>query len=101
MPRTLTCRRSAFYPELWDACLAVSDPDKQIYGWGVTINRSGDGDWFRDRVPHGWGAYVQDETGHYVTVDTPADGRGHDGHDQPLHGQEVGADAAAGRARLD
>jgi multiple sugar transport system substrate-binding protein len=59
------------YPDLWDACLQVSAPDKEIYGWGVTINRSGDGDWFRHRVTHGWGAYKMDETGNYVTFDSP------------------------------
>jgi len=59
------------YTDLWDACLDVSDPDNELYGWGVTINRGGDGDWFRNRVMHGWGAYVQDETGQYVTFDSP------------------------------
>jgi len=59
------------YPDLWAACLEVSNPDKQIYGWGVTINRSGDGDWFRYRVYHGWGAYIQDQTGQYVTFNSP------------------------------
>jgi ABC-type glycerol-3-phosphate transport system substrate-binding protein len=59
------------YPDLWEACLEVSNPDEQIYGWGTTINRSGDGDWFRNRVMHGWGAYLQDETGQYVTIDSP------------------------------
>ncbi|MBM4457219.1 MAG: extracellular solute-binding protein [Chloroflexi bacterium] len=59
------------YPDLWEACLAVTDPGKQVYGWGVTINRCGDGDWFRNRVMHGWGAYIQDETGQYVTINTP------------------------------
>jgi multiple sugar transport system substrate-binding protein len=44
---------------------------RELYGWGVTINRSGDGDWFRNRVQHGWGAYKQDETGNYVTFDSP------------------------------
>ncbi len=59
------------YKDLWEACLAVSDPSKQLYGWGVTINRCGDGDWFRNRVIHGWGAYIQDETGQYVTINSP------------------------------
>jgi multiple sugar transport system substrate-binding protein len=59
------------YPDLWDACLQVSAPDKELYGWGVTINRSGDGDWFRNRVQHGWGAYKQDETGNYVVFNSP------------------------------
>jgi len=59
------------YTELWETCLEVSDPDNELYGWGVTINRCGDGDWFRRRVMHGWGAYRQDETGQFVTFDTP------------------------------
>jgi multiple sugar transport system substrate-binding protein len=59
------------YNDLWEACLDVSDPDKELYGWGVTINRGGDGDWFRSRITHGWGAYIQDETGQYVTIDSP------------------------------
>lgn len=59
------------FTDMWQACLEVSDPDNELYGWGVTINRCGDGDWFRSRVTHGWGAYIQDETGQYVTIDTP------------------------------
>jgi multiple sugar transport system substrate-binding protein len=59
------------FPEIWDACLQVTDPGKELYGWGVTINRSGDGDWFRGRVMHGWGAYVQDESGKFVTFNSP------------------------------
>jgi multiple sugar transport system substrate-binding protein len=59
------------YTDLWEACLQVSNPDKELYGWGVTINRSGDGDWWRYRVQHGWGAYKQDETGNYVTFNSP------------------------------
>jgi len=59
------------YPDLWEACLAVSDPSKELFGWGVTINRCGDGDWFRNRVTHGWGAYWMDETGQFVTINSP------------------------------
>ncbi len=59
------------YPDLWEACLEVSDPTKELYGWGTTPNRSGDGDWLRFRVQHGWGAYKQDETGQFVTFDSP------------------------------
>lgn len=59
------------YTDLWEACLEVSDPDNELYGWGTTINRSGDGDWYRYRVQHGWGAYKQDESGKFVTFDSP------------------------------
>lgn len=58
------------YTDLWEACLEVSNPDEELYGWGVTINRCGDGDWFRNRVQHGWGAYIQDESGKFVTLDS-------------------------------
>jgi multiple sugar transport system substrate-binding protein len=59
------------FTDMWEACLEVSEPENEIYGWGVTINRCGDGDWFRHRVKHGWGAYVQDESGQFVTFDSP------------------------------
>lgn len=59
------------YPELWETMLEVTRPDEEMYGWGTTINRSSDGDWFRNRVMHGWGAYKQDETGRFVTFNTP------------------------------
>lgn len=58
------------FTDLWEGCLEVSDPDNEMYGWGVTINRGGDGDWFRRRVMHGWGAYIQDESGQFVTFDS-------------------------------
>jgi len=58
------------FTDLWMRASSVG-PAKELYGWGVTINRSGDGDWFRNRVQHGWGAYKQDETGNYVTFDSP------------------------------
>lgn len=59
------------YTDLWETLLELSKPDKELYGWGVTINRCGDGDWFRRRVLHGWGSYRQDETGEYVTFYSP------------------------------
>ncbi len=59
------------FTDLWDACLSVSDPGKELYGWGTTINRSNDYTWFRTRAQHGYGAYKQDETGQFVTFDSP------------------------------
>ena len=72
--KSIDVQKIRSYTDLWEACLAVSNPDKQLYGWGVTINSSNDETWFRTRVQHGWGAYMQDETGQYVTINTPADG---------------------------
>jgi len=69
--KNIDLQKIRLYPELWEACLTVTDTAKQLYGWGVTINRCGDADWFMYRVMHGWGAYIQDETGNYVTINTP------------------------------
>lgn len=57
--------------ELWETLLDVTKPEKELYGWGVTINASNDGNWFRRRMFHGYGAYRQDETGQYVTFNCP------------------------------
>lgn len=59
------------FDELRDACMAVSDPDNQMYGWGMTVNRSGDAGYLINRVVHGWGATYTDETGELVTIDSP------------------------------
>ncbi len=58
------------YDDLREACLAVSDPSKEMFGWGNTINRSGDGNTMIYRVLAGWGSKWTDETGQYVTMDT-------------------------------
>lgn len=59
------------YEELAEACLEVSDPDNELWGWGMTVNRGGDGGWFITRVLQGWGAPWVDETGQFVTMNTP------------------------------
>mgnify|MGYP003572198063 CR=1 FL=1 len=59
------------YDELAAAAMEVSDPDNELWGWGMTVNRGGDGGWFIQRVLHGWGATWVDETGDYVTIDSP------------------------------
>ena len=59
------------YDELRDACLQVSNPDKQIWGWGMTVNRGGDGAYLVQRVIQAWGGSFADETGQYVTIDSP------------------------------
>jgi multiple sugar transport system substrate-binding protein len=58
------------YPELLEGCLAVSRPEEEIYGWGVTINRSSDANYFINRVKTGWGASWQDETGQYINCNS-------------------------------
>lgn len=59
------------YDALRDACMEVSDPSKEQWGWGITINRSGDGNNQIYRTIHGWGATWTDETGQYVTMNVP------------------------------
>ena len=57
------------YDKLREACLAVSTDD--FYGWGITINRSGDGNSIIQRIKCGWGAGWQDETGQYIRTNSP------------------------------
>jgi multiple sugar transport system substrate-binding protein len=59
------------YDELREVCMEVSDPSKEQWGWGITINRSGDGNTQIYRTIHGFGATWTDETGQYVTMNTP------------------------------
>lgn len=59
------------YDELREACMEVSDPDNEMWGWGMTVNRGGDGGYLVNRVLNGWGAYWVDETGQYVEINTP------------------------------
>ena len=57
------------YADLREACLEVSTAD--LYGWGITINRSGDGNSIIQRVKCGYGAGWQDETGQYIRTNSP------------------------------
>lgn len=59
------------YEALREVCMQVSDPDNELWGWGMTINRSGDGNYLFNRVLHGWGGTWTDETGQYVTLESP------------------------------
>ncbi|MCA9836051.1 MAG: extracellular solute-binding protein [Trueperaceae bacterium] len=59
----------------WDgrreAALEVSDPDNQMWGWGVTVNQSGDGHGFIMNIIHSFGGSITDETGLKVNFDSP------------------------------
>jgi multiple sugar transport system substrate-binding protein len=59
------------YVDLADIALKISKPDEELYGWGMTVNRSGDGNYLINRIKTGWGASWQDETGQFITVNTP------------------------------
>ena len=59
----------------WDdrreAALAVSDPANNMWGWGMTINRSGDGHGLILGVIQSYGGSFTDETGLRVTFNSP------------------------------
>jgi multiple sugar transport system substrate-binding protein len=59
------------YDELREACMEVSDPAKEMWGWGMTVNRGGDGNWMTHRLIHSFGATWVDESGQNVTIDSP------------------------------
>lgn len=54
-----------------DAALAVSDPDNNFYGWGFSVNRSGDAHGLISGVMQGFGGSFTDESGLIVTFNSP------------------------------
>lgn len=54
-----------------DAAVKMSDPSKQMYGWGLTVNASGDGDSSTLTAIHAFGGRLVDETGQKVTFNSP------------------------------
>jgi multiple sugar transport system substrate-binding protein len=59
------------WDEYRDAALAVSDPDNQMWGWGFTVNRSGDAHGLIDGVIKAFGGTISDETGMVVNFNSP------------------------------
>lgn len=54
-----------------DAALAMSDPENQFWGWGITPNQGGDGFNFVTSIMLAHGGSFTDETGQVVTFDSP------------------------------
>ena len=54
-----------------DAALKVSNPDKKMWGWGMTINKSGDGHGLIVGVIQSFGGTFTDESGQKVTFNSP------------------------------
>ncbi len=54
-----------------DAALAVSNADKKMWGWGMTINKSGDGHGLIVGVIQAFGGSFVDETGTKVVFNSP------------------------------
>jgi multiple sugar transport system substrate-binding protein len=61
--------------DTWDkrreAALAVSNPDKKMWGWGLTVNRSGDGHGFILNVIQSFGGSFTDKSGLKVIFNSP------------------------------
>jgi multiple sugar transport system substrate-binding protein len=60
-----------YYETMRDSALAISKPDENMWGWGVTVNRSGDGNAAVQNVIFRYGGHLQDETGDKVTFNSP------------------------------
>jgi multiple sugar transport system substrate-binding protein len=56
---------------LRDACLEVSDPAASMYGWGATVNRSGDGHGLVVDILHNWGGHLTDAEMTQLTFNSP------------------------------
>jgi multiple sugar transport system substrate-binding protein len=59
------------FDKLRTSALAVSDPAQNMWGWGMTVNRSGDGASLVQEVMYRFGGHLQDETGQIVTFNSP------------------------------
>jgi multiple sugar transport system substrate-binding protein len=54
-----------------EAALAISDPANNRWGWGITVNRSGDGRAIATSVFLAHGSQIQDESGEKITFNSP------------------------------
>jgi multiple sugar transport system substrate-binding protein len=51
-----------------EALLKASKPEKELWGWGQTANRSGDGNVTVRTAVHMWGGQITEETGQLVVL---------------------------------
>ncbi len=59
------------WEELRDLCLAISDPTRRRFGWGMTINRSGDATGMIEALINAYGGSIASDDGRKVTFDSP------------------------------
>ena len=57
--------------ERLDAAVKMSDASKEMYGWGMTVNKSGDGHGLITTAFQAFGGRAVDETGKKVTFNSP------------------------------
>lgn len=54
-----------------EAALAISDPGNEFWGWGSTVNQSGDGYGLAIQIIQAFGGHYTDETGQIVQFNSP------------------------------
>ncbi|PRY20586.1 extracellular solute-binding protein [Pseudosporangium ferrugineum] len=59
------------WEEIRDVCLAISDPGKRRFGWGMTVNRSGDANGTIEALINAYGGAIASNDGRKVTFDSP------------------------------
>lgn len=59
------------YDAIREACLAVSKPDEQIYGWGRTVNKGGDGQGGVTEILQNWGSQITNADMTELTFNSP------------------------------
>ncbi len=59
------------FENMRDIALALSDPGKNRYGWGMTTNRSGDGNFQVESILWAHGGAINDNDGLKVTFNSP------------------------------
>ncbi|MER7284057.1 extracellular solute-binding protein [Dactylosporangium sp. NPDC000244] len=59
------------WEELRDLCLAISDPGKRRFGWGMTVNRSGDANGMIEALINAYGGSIASNDGRKVTFNSP------------------------------
>ena len=64
-------RDTETYDRMRQAALKISDPERKRWGWGMTVNRSGDGELMVQNLIHAFGGRTQDPTGEIVTLNSP------------------------------
>ncbi|GIJ51410.1 ABC transporter substrate-binding protein [Virgisporangium aliadipatigenens] len=67
----ITPKENYTWEELRDLCLAISNPDKRRFGWGMTVNRSGDANGMIEALINAYGGAIASNDGRKVTFDSP------------------------------
>ena len=62
---------TATYAKMRDAAMKITDPAQRRWGWGMTVNRSGDGTTNVQQPLMRFGSVLQDADGQIITFDSP------------------------------